>query len=61
MNNSCYFEIVELQASQQDFEIIFILKVPFVKPENYIMFKSFPITVVDERTVLIYYLNKSTI
>jgi len=45
-----YLDIIELEAYQTDTKVVFILKIPLVEPETYIMYHIFPIPISDNRT-----------
>lgn len=51
-NVAKYFNIIELSAFQSDSKIIFVLKIPLIEPENYVLYRLFPIPIIENRTGL---------
>lgn len=47
-----YVDIIELEAFQLNNKIIFVLRIPLVDPETYILYHLYPIPILDDRTGL---------
>lgn len=47
-----YIDIIELQAYQSDSKIVFVLKIPLTNPETYMLYRLYPIPILDSRTEL---------
>ena len=45
-----YINIIELKAFQSDSKLIFVFKIPLVKPEIYTLYRLHPIPILDNRT-----------
>ncbi|KAL1489217.1 hypothetical protein ABEB36_014150 [Hypothenemus hampei] len=48
-NVAKYLDIIELEAYQTEGKIVFILKIPLVEPEHYILYRIFPIPILEQR------------
>jgi len=47
-----YIDLIELDAYQSDTKIVFVLKIPLVDPSPYILYRLYPIPILDNRTGL---------
>lgn len=54
-----YLDIIQLQAFQVDSNLIFVLKIPLVEPQNYNTYRLYPIPIYDNRTGLHHILSIS--
>lgn len=47
-----YLDIIELKAYQLDSKVVFVLNIPLVEPEEYTLYRIYPIPLLDHRTAL---------
>lgn len=57
---SNYLDVIELKAFQLDNRIVFVLNIPLLEPENYLLYRIYPIPLIDNRTTLLHILSTST-